>query len=213
VRARCWPRRESVVWSGAERSRPSIQKIDVRNPSVWRSGRWKRSRSASAVSMARSEYRSCPPRVRCQPHGEVTSLDERAVVRRPVPDMVFRLVRRVHSRLHVAIMLFRPSRWPGLDLDSRRGGTNRTPTPQTDSPRTRSRSVHAKYLTSLPTTAPSDTRHSREGHDRVAVQSGSNLREASSGSRLVRDRHQRDDWRRRAGGSVEVDARLCYLWG
>ena len=33
-----------------------IPKIDVRNPSVCRSGRWKRRRSVNAVSMARWEY-------------------------------------------------------------------------------------------------------------------------------------------------------------
>ena len=40
-----------------------IPKIDVRNPSVCRSGRWKRRRSVNAVSMARLEYFRCPQRV------------------------------------------------------------------------------------------------------------------------------------------------------
>ena len=49
--------------SGVDSSRPSIPKIDVKKPSVCRRGRWKMSRSVSAVSMARSEYCSCPPRL------------------------------------------------------------------------------------------------------------------------------------------------------
>jgi hypothetical protein len=40
-----------------------IPKIDVRNPSVCRSGRWKRRRRVNAVSMARWEYFGCQPRV------------------------------------------------------------------------------------------------------------------------------------------------------
>jgi len=40
-----------------------IAKSEVRNPSAWRSGRWKMSRSIRAVSMATSEYFRCPPRV------------------------------------------------------------------------------------------------------------------------------------------------------
>ena len=52
-------------------------------------------------------------RIRGQPHGDITSLDQRSVVCRPVPDVVFRLVLRVHSRLHVEIMRLPSLRWPG----------------------------------------------------------------------------------------------------
>jgi len=40
-----------------------IPKIDARNPSVCRRGRWKRRRSVNEVSIARLEYFGCPPRV------------------------------------------------------------------------------------------------------------------------------------------------------
>ena len=93
--------------------------------SVCRRGRWKMSRSVSAVSMARSEYCRCPPRVptptasqvaigiRGQPHGDIASLDQRAVVCRPISDVVFCLVLRVHARLHIEIMHLLSPRWPG----------------------------------------------------------------------------------------------------
>ena len=83
------------------------------------------SRSVSAVSMATSEYCSCPhaladahglprgDRFRRQPQGDVASLDQCSVVRWPVSDAVFRFVPGMHSRLHVEIMPLRPSRWPG----------------------------------------------------------------------------------------------------
>ena len=50
---------------------------------------------------------------RRQPQGDVASLDQCSVVRRPVSDAVFRFVPGMHSRLHVEIMPLRPSRWPG----------------------------------------------------------------------------------------------------
>ena len=40
-------------------------------------------------------------RIRGQPHGDITSLDQRSVVCRPIPDVVFCLVLWVHSRLPV----------------------------------------------------------------------------------------------------------------
>ena len=52
-------------------------------------------------------------RFRRQPQGDVASLDQCSVVRRPVADAVFRFVPGMHSRLHVEIMPLRPSRWPG----------------------------------------------------------------------------------------------------
>ena len=52
-------------------------------------------------------------RIRGQPHGDITSLDQRSVVCRPIPDVVFCLVLWVHSRLHVEIMHLLSSRWPG----------------------------------------------------------------------------------------------------
>jgi len=48
-------------------------------------------------------------RARGQPHGHVASLDERAIVLRPIPNAVSRLVLWMHSRLHVEIMRRRPS--------------------------------------------------------------------------------------------------------
>ena len=52
-------------------------------------------------------------RVRGQPHGDIASLDQRSVVCRPIPDVVFCLVRWVHARLHVEIMHLLSPRWPG----------------------------------------------------------------------------------------------------
>ncbi len=52
-------------------------------------------------------------RFRRQPQGDVASLDQCSVVRRPISDAVFRFVPGMHSRLHVEIMPLRPSRWPG----------------------------------------------------------------------------------------------------
>ena len=57
-----WFRRERVVWSGALRSRLIKLSSESRNPSVWRSGRPKTTRSVNAVRIARFEYRRCPPR-------------------------------------------------------------------------------------------------------------------------------------------------------
>ncbi len=57
-----WFRCERVVWSGALRSRLIKLSSESRNPSVWRSGRPKTTRSVNAVRIARFEYRRCPPR-------------------------------------------------------------------------------------------------------------------------------------------------------
>ena len=50
------------VWSGALRLRPIKRSSESRNPSVWRSGRLKTTRSVNAVRIARFEYRRWPPR-------------------------------------------------------------------------------------------------------------------------------------------------------
>ena len=52
-------------------------------------------------------------RIRGQPHGDITSLDQRSVVCRPIPDVVLCLVLWVHALLHVEIMHLLSSRWPG----------------------------------------------------------------------------------------------------
>ena len=52
-------------------------------------------------------------RIRCQPHGDIASLDQRSVVCRPVPDVVFCLVLRVHSRFHSEIIHLPSIRWTG----------------------------------------------------------------------------------------------------
>ena len=52
-------------------------------------------------------------RIRGQPHGDIAALDQRSVVCRPIPDVVFCLVLWVHSRLHVEIMHLLSPRWPG----------------------------------------------------------------------------------------------------
>ena len=52
-------------------------------------------------------------RIRGQPHGDIASLDQRAVVCRPIPDVAFCLVRWVHARLHVEIMHLLSPRGPG----------------------------------------------------------------------------------------------------
>ena len=52
-------------------------------------------------------------RIRGQPHGDITSLDQRSVVCRPIPDVVFCLVLWVHSRLHVEVMRLPSLQWPG----------------------------------------------------------------------------------------------------
>ena len=64
---------------------------------------------------ARADAHGLPrgDRFRRQPQGDVASLDQCSVVRRPVSDAVFRFVPGMHSRLHVEIMPLRPSRWPG----------------------------------------------------------------------------------------------------
>ena len=64
---------------------------------------------------ARADAHGLPrgDRFRRQPQGDVASLDQCSVVRRPVSDAVFRFVPGMHSRLHVQIMPLRPSRWSG----------------------------------------------------------------------------------------------------
>ena len=64
---------------------------------------------------ARADAHGLPrgDRFRRQPQGDVASLDQCSVVRRPVSDAVCRFVPGMHSRLHVEIMPLRPSRWPG----------------------------------------------------------------------------------------------------
>ena len=52
-------------------------------------------------------------RIRGQPHGDIASLDQCSVVCRPISDVVFCLVLRVHARLHVEIMHLPSLRWPG----------------------------------------------------------------------------------------------------
>ena len=52
-------------------------------------------------------------RIRGQPHGDLASLDQRAVVCRPIPDVVFCLELWVHARLHVEIMHLLSPRGPG----------------------------------------------------------------------------------------------------
>ena len=54
----------SVVWSGTGRSSFIRAKIDRVNPSACRSGRSKAAARSSTVSIARSDYRACRPRVR-----------------------------------------------------------------------------------------------------------------------------------------------------
>ena len=70
------------------------------------------------ATLADAHGRPRGDRIRGEPHGHAASLDERAVVRRPVTNAVSRLVPRMHSRLHVEIMRLRPSRWLGLDGSS-----------------------------------------------------------------------------------------------
>ena len=104
-----WFRRERVVWSGALRLRPIKRSSESRNPSVWRSGRLKTTRSVNAVRIARFEYRRCPPRrpffggihaaiaILAQPDRDVAAAPEATLVLPPVPDSVLRLVLAVDS--------------------------------------------------------------------------------------------------------------------
>ena len=52
-------------------------------------------------------------RIRGHPHGDIASLDQCSVVCRPISDVVFCLVLRGHSRLHVEIIHLPSLRWPG----------------------------------------------------------------------------------------------------
>ena len=71
------------------------------------------------VSYPVSDSMSC--RCRAKQHGAETARhlldrrlqDKRSAVRRPVPDVVFCLVPRVHSRLHIEILHLPSLRWPG----------------------------------------------------------------------------------------------------
>ena len=71
------------------------------------------------------------PRIGRQPQRHVASLDQRSVVCRPIPDVVFRLVLRLNPRLHSEIVRHGPSIRPG----PRRSPTgaklrSRAPTPR-----------------------------------------------------------------------------------
>ena len=90
-----------------------------------RRGRWKMSPSVSAVFDGEIGILPLPAtfadphglpsgdRIRGQPHGDIASLDQCSVVCRPISDVVFCLVLRVHSRLHVEIIHLPSLRWPG----------------------------------------------------------------------------------------------------
>ena len=107
--ATIWFRRESVVWSGALRSRSIKMSSESRKPSVWRSGRLKTTRSVNAVKIARFEYRRWPSRrlffagihggdrLLAQPDRDVAAAPEATFVFPPVPDSVLRLVLAVDS--------------------------------------------------------------------------------------------------------------------
>ena len=73
--------------------------------------------SISVMPATRANAHGLPggDRIRGQPHGDITSLDQRSVVCRPIPDVVFCLVLRVHPRLHVEIM--RGRRYDGQDVE------------------------------------------------------------------------------------------------
>jgi hypothetical protein len=56
-------RRDSVVWSGTGRSKPSRRMTEPINPSVWRSASWNSAFRVSAVRIASGKYQAYPPRV------------------------------------------------------------------------------------------------------------------------------------------------------
>ena len=97
------------MWSGALRLRPIKRSSESRNPSVWRSGRLKTTRSVNAVRTARFEYRRWPPRrpffggthaaiaSSAQPDRDAAAAPEATLVLPPVPDSVLLLVLAVDS--------------------------------------------------------------------------------------------------------------------
>ena len=72
-------------------------------------------RRGSSCNNAMADAHGLPSgdRIRGQPHSDIASLDQRSVVSRPIPDVVFCLVLWVHARLHVEIMHLLSPRWPG----------------------------------------------------------------------------------------------------
>ena len=101
-------RRESVVWSGAFRSRPISRSHDATKPSGCRSGRWKTMRRGSAVSRpVRGAPLPATPAGRrrgphtesrfAEPDGDVASGAQPALLRLPVPDPIPLLVLGVHA--------------------------------------------------------------------------------------------------------------------
>ncbi len=61
-------------------------------------------------TLADARRRPRRDRLRGEPQGDVASLEQRSIVRRPVTDVVFRLILRMDARRHVEIMRLRPSR-------------------------------------------------------------------------------------------------------
>ena len=104
-----WFRRERVVWSGALRSRLIKLSSESRNPSVWRSGWPKTTRSVqrgpdrevrvSTLPSAETVLRWYPRgnRILAQPDRDVPAAPEAPLVLPPVPDSVLRLVLAVDS--------------------------------------------------------------------------------------------------------------------
>ncbi len=69
-------------------------------------------------------------RIRGQPHGDLASLDQRSVVCRPIPDVVFCRVLRVHARRHVEIMHLPVATMARRSIVAHRGRGIRAPTPR-----------------------------------------------------------------------------------
>ena len=61
-------------------------------------------------TLADARRRPRGDRLRGEPQGDVASLDQRSIVRRPMTDVVLRLLLRMDARRHVEIMRLRPSR-------------------------------------------------------------------------------------------------------
>ncbi len=62
------------------------------------------------ATLADARRRPRGDRLRGEPQGDVASLEQRSIVRRPVTDVVLRLILRMDARRHVKIMRLRPSR-------------------------------------------------------------------------------------------------------
>ena len=126
--ATIWFRRESGVWSGALRLRPIKRSSEFRNPSVWRSGRLKTTRSVNGgpdrevrvppLASAKTVLRWYP-RGNCilaQPDRDVAAAPEATLVLPPVPDSVLLLVLAVDSaRLRCDHDVTPPDLYDGLD--------------------------------------------------------------------------------------------------